>query len=636
MKNKEQTNVELRTSNKLLHSDFVCSNVLISKTSIFDFHITIMKLYNKSEYTNSSNLNIPEGNIIADTLLQIFKYNKLNKVYSEVNDKDPVALINSLLDQLDLKYEIPEDDLKNIPEKGPFITVSNHPYRGIDSMFLFKILTEKRKDFKIMESYLLQQIEPLKDIVIPVNNYETSKNSKSSFTGINECKNYLIDGHGLGIFPAGEDSSQIEVSKIILDKAWLPEAMKFIKNAGVPVVPVYFHGTNSRLLHLIGKINPLLRIIKLPSELQKKNKTVKIRIGTPVSFNEQSEFKDTEQLGRYLRARTYSLGSALEVRKFFNKRAKRKKLRAEPLAEPVPSYMLEKEFNNIKPEFELFSTKNYSVFCAPVLEIPLIFSEIGRLRELTFRRVGEGTNKSTDIDEYDFYFNHLIIWDTEEKKIVGAYRIGKGKDIVSIYGIKGFYINSLFKIKKSFLPILSQSLELGRSFITEEYQKKAIPLFLLWKGIMVFLLKHSEYRYLIGPVSISNDFSKFSKSLIVAFIRKFFTDEEFAGYILPRRDFIVKPDKAIDRNIFIDTSESDISKIEKIIMDIEPGYKLPVLLKKYLEINGRIIGFNIDPKFNYCLDGLLILDLYKTPPEFIKGLSRELNDPAILERFTKE
>lgn len=595
-----------------------------------------MKFHSKQDITDSSNLNIPEGNIIADTLLQIFKYNKLNKVYSEVHDEDPIVLINSLLDQLDLKYEIPEDDLKNIPEKGPFISVSNHPYRGIDSMFLFKILTEKRKDFKIMESYLLQQIEPLKDIVIPVNNYASSRSSKSSFTVIKECKNYLTDGHGLGIFPAGEDSSHIEISKIILDKSWQPAAMKFIKNASVPVIPVYFHGTNSRLFHLIGKINPLLRINKLPSELQKKNKSVKIRIGTPVSVNEQSEFKDTEQLGRYLRARTYSLGSALEVHKFFDMRANRKQQRAEPLAEPVPAYLLAEEFNKIKPEFELFSTKNYSVFCAPILEIPLIFSEIGRLRELTFRKVGEGTNKSTDFDEYDFYFNHLIIWDTEAKKIVGAYRIGKGKDIVSIYGIKGFCINSLFKIRKSFVPILSQSLELGRSFITEEYQKKAIPLFLLLKGIMVFLLKHSEYRYLIGPVSISNDFSKFSKSLIVAFIRKYFTDEEFSGYILPRRDFIVKPDKAIDRNIFIDTSESDISKIEKIIMDIEPGYKLPVLLKKYLEINGRIIGFNIDPKFNYCLDGLLILDIYNTPQEFIKGLSRELNDPSILERFSKE
>jgi putative hemolysin len=595
-----------------------------------------MKLLPKTNITNSANLNLPEGTIIAETLLQIFKYNKLNKIYSEVHDKDPIVLINSLLDQLDLKFEIPAEDLKNIPTEEAFITVSNHPYRGIDSMFLYKLLSEKRKDFKIMASFLLQKIEPLGDIIIPVNTYETSKNSKSSFSGIKEGINHLKEGHCIGIFPTGEVSAHIEVSKVILDGAWQNAALKFIKNAQVPVIPVYFHGTNSRLFHNIGKIHPILRTVKLPSELlQKKNRTVIIRIGTPVSVKEQSEFKDIAQYGRYLRARTYSLGSALEVRKFFNLRAKRKKLKPEPLAAPVPLDILTKEFDRISPEFELFSTKNFSVVCAPTVKIPEIFKEIGRLRELTFRKIGEGTNKSTDIDEYDFYFNHLFIWDTDANRIVGAYRIGKGKDIVAIYGIKGFYINSLFRIRKSFLPILSQSLELGRSFITDDYQKKAIPLFLLWKGIIVFLLRHPEYRYLIGPVSISNDFSKFSKSLIVEFIRKYFIDEELAGYIIPRRDFIVKPDKAIDRNIFIDTSERDIDKIEKIIMDIEPGYRLPVLLKKYLEINGRIIGFNIDPKFNYCLDGLLILDLYNTPPEVIKGLSRELEDASIMERFSK-
>jgi putative hemolysin len=270
----------------------------------------------------------------------------------------------------------------------------------------------------------------------------------------------------------------------------------------------------------------------------------------------------------------------------------------------------------------------------PAEKIPAIFIEIGRLREITFRKVGEGTNKSTDIDEYDFYFNHLFIWDNDAGKIVGAYRIGKGKEIISVYGISGFYINSLFRLKNSFQPLLMQSLELGRSFIAEEYQKKTIPLFLLWKGIMVFLLRNPDYRYLIGPVSISNDFSKFSKSLIVEFVRKYFNDEKYSGYVVPRKDFIVKPDKAIDRNIFIDTSESDINKIERIIIDIEPGYRLPVLLKKYLEINGRIIGFNIDPKFNYCLDGLLILDLYNIPREFIQGLSRQLNDESIMERFS--
>lgn len=595
-----------------------------------------MKHLSKQDIIPSANLNIPEGTIIAETLLHIFKYNVLNKVYSEVHDKDPLILINLILEQLDLKYEISESDLKNIPECGPFITVSNHPYRGIDSMLLFKFLSEKRRDFKIMASYLLQKIEPLKKIIIPVSTYETSKIRKSSFSGIREGMKHVSEGHCMGIFPAGEDSLHFEVSRVILDEVWQIAALKFIKKAQVPVIPVYFHGTNSRLFHIIGRIPSRLRAAKLPSELlNKKNRTVNIRIGSPISVSEQSEFKDIAHYGRYLRARTYSLGSSLEVRKFFNIHVAEKKTKKEPLANPAPQEMISEEFHRIRPEFELFTTKNYSVVCAPTQRIPYIFNEIGRLREVTFRKVGEGTNKSYDIDEYDFYFNHLFIWDTDTNKIVGAYRIGKGKDIITIYGIKGFYIDSLFRIKKSFLPILSQSLELGRSFITEEYQKKAMPLFLLWKGIMVFLLRHPEYRYLIGPVSISNDFSKFSKNLIVAFIRKYFIDEELASNIIPRKNFKVKPDKVIDRNIFIDTSERDLNKIEKILMDIEPQYRLPVLLKKYLEINGRIIGFNVDPKFNYCLDGLLILDLYNAPQELIKGLSRELNDPSIMERFIK-
>jgi putative hemolysin len=593
-----------------------------------------MKILTSKDIAKTENLTIPEGTIIVGTLLQIFKYNKLNKVYSEIHDKDPIVLVNSLIEQLEINFDIPEDDLKNIPSDGSFITVSNHPYRGIDSMLLFKILYEKRKDFKIMANFLLQNIEPLKNIIIPINTFETSKYSKSSFSGIKEAIKHVREGHCIGIFPAGEESGHYEVSKVILDKEWQTPALKFIKNAGVPVVPLYFHGTNTRWVHILGKINPILRSAKLPSELfNKKNKTIKIRIGTPVTVKEQSEFKDTSQFGRYLRARVYSLGSVLEVRKFFNKQSGKKKRKPEMVVESIPSHKLAEEVRNVKSEYELFTTKNYSVICAPTVAIPNLFNEIGRLREVTFREVGEGTNKSTDIDEYDFYYHHLFIWDNAENKIVGAYRIGKGKEILALYGIKGFYINSLFRLKKQFEPIMSESIELGRSFLTKDYQKKVIPLFLLWKGIMIFLLKHSEYRYLIGPVSISNDLSGFSKSLIVEFVKTYFFDKEMAKCIIPRKDFVVNTDNIIDRKIFIDSSEKDINKIERIILDIEPGYRLPILLKKYMEINAKIIGFNIDPKFNNCLDGLMILDLYETPPDVIKGLSREMNDVSILERF---
>jgi len=581
-------------------------------------------------------LSIPEGTILTDTLLQIYKYHNLSEVYSSSPDKNPAIIIDKLLDQLDLKIDLPEDDLKNIPLTGPFIAVSNHPFRGIDSMLLYKLINSIRPDFKIMASHLLLNIEPLKNIILPVNTYESRADLKSSFSGVRLSLEHLKNGCCLGIFPTAEDSRHWEAPKLILDREWKTAAVKFIKKANAPVVPVYFHGTKARILHLIRKINPLLHSTELPAELvNKRKRIIKIRIGAPISIREQSEFKDIVGYGRYLRARVYSLGSTINEKKHDIPAARLKRQKAEPVVERAPDKILTDEFNRIRSEYEIFSTKNYSLICAPVDVIPNLFQEIGRVRELTFREVGEGTNKSIDIDEFDMYYNHLFIWDTDENLLVGAYRIGKGRDILNTYGIKGFYINSLFRIKNSFVPILSESIELGRSFVAKEYQKKAIPLFLLWKGIMIFLLKNREYRYLIGPVSISNDLSQFSKSLLVEFIRTYFYDDNLSEAVTPKKDFVVKPDKVIDHKIFIDSSEKDITKIEKIIIDIEPGYRMPILLKKYLEINGKIVGFNIDPKFNNCLDGLLILDSYAAPLELIQGLAREMNDPSILDRFRR-
>jgi putative hemolysin len=594
-----------------------------------------MELLSNNDLEKTRKLHIPEGPVIVETLLQIIKYKRLNKVYSELHDKDPVLLINSLLEELELKYDIPEEDLKNIPLQGPFVTVSNHPFKGIDSMLLFKLIHGKRSDFKIMGSFLLRNIEALRDIILPVNTLETNNRIISSFSGIKEGILHLMNNCCIGIFPAGEGSAHYEISNTIMDKEWQSPAIKFIKNAKVPVVPVYFHGTNSWLMHIVHTINPLLKETPLPSEIRnKKKRKVIIRIGTPISVREQAGFKDLAKYGRYLRARTYSLGSSIEAKKFFDLKPVLIKPIPEPLAGAIPEEILAEEFGRIRKDYELFTTKNYSVVCSPTWVIPAIISEIGRLRELTFREVGEGTNKSTDIDEYDLYYNQLFIWDTDAGRIVGAYRIGKGKEIADIYGLKGFYITSLFRIKKGFLPVMRESLELGRSFIVKEYQKKAIPLFLLWKGIMLFLLRNQEYRYLIGPVSISNEFSTFSRSLIVEFIRTYFFDADMARFIVPRKKFNVKDDKIIDRKIFIDVAERDINKIERIIMDIEPGYRIPVLLRKYLEINGRIIGFNVDPKFNDCLDGLLIMDLYKAPPDYYKSLSKEFMDDSIIaQRF---
>ena len=593
-----------------------------------------MELLSSKDISKVINLDKFGGEVIAKLLMQLLKFNKLNTLYSQTCDKCGVDFINSVIEQLEFEFDVQPDDLNRIPKKDSFIVVANHPFGGVDALILIKLFAEIRPDFMAMGNFLLQKIEPIKELIFPVNPFEERKDIKSSFGGIKNSLMHLEEGKSLGIFPAGEVSSYQPDSSIIQDREWQTSILKFIKKAKVPIVPVYFHGTNSLLFHLLGKIHPVLRTAKLPSELfNKKNKTIKIRIGNPIPVKEQEEFVDISHFGRYLRARTYALGTALEAKKFYIPSFHPRVKKVEQIAEAVNENLLKKEIEQLKDQYTLFTNKNYVVLCAPSTEMPNILHEIGRLREITFRDVGEGTNRNIDIDEYDFYYHQLVIWDEDENKIVGAYRLGKGKDIVAQYGLNGFYITSLFKIKKSFSSYLNESIELGRSFIVKEYQRKPLPLFLLWKGLLFFLLKNTDYRYLIGPVSISNDFSKFSKSLIVEFIKKYHYDNELAKYIKPRKKFVVKSDKKVDREIFMNAEKGDVSKLDKLIFDIESTYKFPILIKKYLKLNSKLIGFNIDPKFNNALDGLLILDILDVPVSFIKALSKELNDESILERF---
>lgn len=574
------------------------------------------------------------GEMFAKFLMHLLKLKKVNKMYSETKNKTGLDFIDSVIEYLRFNYEVSPEDIKRIPQKGPFIIVANHPFGGIDALILIKIFAEIRPDIKAIANFLLQKIEPVKEYMLPVNPFENRKDAKSSFIGIKGAFEHLEERKCLAIFPAGEVSSYQSETGVIQDREWQTSILKFIKKANVPVVPVYFHGTNSRLFHLLGQLHPVLRTAKLPSELfNKKRKTIKIRIGNPIPAREQDEFTDIAHYGRYLRARTYALGTCLEAKKFYIKSFQPKLKKVELLAEKGDQDLLKEEINRLIEKHSLFDNKNYRVFCAPSTEMPHTLHEIGRLRELTFREVGEGTNRSIDIDEYDFYYHQLVIWDQDENKIAGAYRIGKGKDIVAQYGLYGFYITSLFRIRKAFIPYLSESIELGRSFIIKEYQRKPLPLFLLWKGLLFFLIKNTEYRYLIGPVSISNDFSKFSKSLIVEFVKKFHFRNDLAKYIKPRKKFKVKPDKIVDRELFINNESSDVSKLDKLILDIESTYKFPILLKKYLQLNAKLIGFNIDPKFNNALDGLMILDIFDVPESFIKALSKELHDESILERF---
>jgi len=591
-----------------------------------------MKLVKKEDILRAANLNGFGGESTAWVLMQLLRFNKLNRIYSENFHMSGIPFINNILDELGVNFDFSEEELNRIPATGPFITVSNHPFGGLDGMILIKLLSQIRPDFKGLSHYLLNRIVPVEAYILAVNPFENRRSSGSSVGGIKEAFGHLKTDNSLGIFPAGEVSSYDRALRSISDRQWQYSILKFMKKASVPIVPIYFKGSNSRIFHLLGLIHPILRTVKLPSELlNKKNKNIRVRIGNPISVKEQNEFTDISRYGRYLRTKTYALGTPIEIKKFFISGLKRRK-EAEQIIDPMPLEKIRGEIKRSIKEYLLFKSDNYNVICAPSIRIPNITSEIGRLREITFREVGEGTNRKLDIDEFDLYYYQLFIWDDKEKNIVGAYRVGKGKEILLQYGIKGFYIQSLFRINKKFVPQLEKSIELGRSFITKDYQKKILPLFMLWKGILYFLLKNPEYRYLIGPVSISNRFSRFSKSVIIKFIKENYYNYDFAEFFKPRRNFRV-PVSNIDTDILFENTD-DFSKLDKFIKDTEiTEFRLPVLLKKYIKLNGRIIGFNVDPKFNQALDGLLILDLFDVPYNTIASLSKEINDQTILERF---
>jgi putative hemolysin len=591
-----------------------------------------MKLIETDEMIKAARLNRFGGASAAKVLMTVLRINRINKLYEEVSHYKGIEFVDALIEKLQLDYEVSEDEVKKIPTEGPFITVSNHPFGGIDGMLLVKILASVRPDIKVLSNFLLNKIKPVEEYLLPVNPFERRKDAASSISGIKMALEHLEEGKALGIFPAGEVSSYNEDNYGISDRQWQYPAMKMIKRARVPVVPVYFQGSNSRLFHMLGLIHPSLRTVRLPSEIfNKKHKKIRIRIGNPIPVKEQDSISDISTYGRFLRAKTYALGSVLEVKKFFRPRIKRGG-RVEPIAEPVHPDLIIREIEQIREEYTLFSSDQFDVFCTPSTEIPQIMNELGRLREVTFRAVGEGTNHSMDIDEYDLYYNQLFVWDNHENCIVGAYRVGKGKEILRRYGVKGFYLHSLFRMNRRFIPTLRQSLELGRSFIVESYQRKPMPLFLLWKGILYFILKHSEYRYLIGPVSISNNFSQFSRGLIMQYIREHNFDMKLARYIRPRTRYNV-PGFNVDEEIILESAD-DLNKFDRFIKEVEPNeYTMPILLKRYLKLNGKIIGFNLDPKFNDALDGLIVIDLFDIPMDTIASLSKEINDDSILERF---
>jgi len=433
-----------------------------------------------------------------------------------------------------------------------------------------------------------------------------------------------VRGNGmLVVFPAGAVSHFDMQKGTITDPAWSPSIARIIRKTGAPVLPVFFQGTNSAAFHMAGMVHPLLRTAMLPNELlNKKRRSIQISVGDLIPFDKLKDLEQDTVMMEHLRMRTYILehrAARLAMRSYPLFPSKKENDAREAILAPQRPEVLAREVSRLLPSQTLVESGEHAVMQAAAEQVPHILIEIGRLRELTFRAVGEGTGKAVDLDRFDHTYVHLFIWNKTKHEVVGAYRLGLTDELVKKQGVRGIYTSTLFRYKPEFLKRLGPALELGRSFVRPEYQKSYAPLLLLWKGIGRFIVENPRYRTVFGPVSITDEYQALSRQLMVRFLKMTRYRADMAGLVRARKPLRTKPVKGWDIDAAVRSMKDDVEDISELISCIETDRKgIPVLLKQYLKLGGRIVGFNIDPAFGNVLDGLIMVDLTQTEPRMLE------------------
>ena len=597
------------------------------------FRVTMRKVVTISDIKNGIGLKGFFGSCAARALYGICGMGEINRLFDGAADYQGREFADHLLENMNVTFDLNPEQLKNIPETGGFIVVSNHPFGGIEGVMLYSLISKVRPDIKLMANFILSHIPNLKEAFFAVNPFSNNPEWKSSVNGIKGAIDHVAKGHGLGVFPAGE-VSRYHGHDFPEDLPWSNSVARIIKQANVPVIPVYWEGRNSKLFYAVDKIHPMLGTARLMRELANKHDhCIPVRIGKPIAPSEIEDYAQPKELAAYLRARTYALEAELQ-----NIKTPQNPVSNEPIASAVEPSILQAELNDIKDQCLLYSSANFECYLAEYEMIPNTMHELARLREESFRAIGEGTGKSLDQDVFDTYYKHLVLWDTDKQRIVGSYRLGVGKEILPKHGIKGFYVSTLFDIDEGLSDTLNKTIELGRSFVTLDYQKEVLSLVLLLRGLSVVVVRYPDIEYFIGPVSISNWYPKFYQSLIAEFItRNHPVKPEVASLVKPHTPF--HPDfLKVDVDALLKYNMESIDRYDKFLFRLSAGaFRMPTLLKKYLKLNAKVLCFNIDPDFNDTLDALMLLKFTDFPEDEVMPLfsrdSSEEECQLVRERF---
>ena len=434
------------------------------------------------------------GTCVAGVVYGVMGLGKINRLFDGAADYQGREFADHLIENMDITIDVSPEQLENIPKEGGFVVVSNHPFGGIEGVMLYSVIAKVRPDFKLMANFILSHIPNLKEAFFAVNPFEKNPEWKSSLGGIKGAINHIAEGHGLGVFPAGE-VSRFHGHDYPEDLPWNASIARIIKNAKVPVIPVFWDGRNSRLFYAVDRINSMLGTARLTRELaNKQGKHYNLQIGKPILPAEVALYENPKELAAYLRSRSYALEANIPV-----KTAEKKEVKQAEIDPPTDLPLMLAELEAIREKSFLYSTANYDCYLANYADIPNIMHEIARLREEAFRAIGEGTGKNLDQDEFDVYFKQMFLWDTVKQRIAGCYRLGIGSEIVPKYGIKGFYVSTLVNIDESFSDKLSHTIELGRSFVALDYQKEVLPMMLLLRGLSDVVVRYPEINHFIGP-----------------------------------------------------------------------------------------------------------------------------------------
>lgn len=551
-------------------------------------------------------------------LLRLLSLDRLRDVYRGLpQGLDAPGFIDAVLTALNIDIRASAEELARIPKTGPVVVVANHPFGGLEGLALAKLLLAVRPDARIMANSVLGRVPQLRELLVCVNPFGGPIATSNNARPLRECLTVLKEGGLLAVFPAGAVSSPrlINGRLEVADPVWSATVARLVRKTGATVVPIRFSGRNSLLFQALGLIHPKLRTLMLPREfVNKRGAAVEARIGGAVPFERLARLAGSgsdpdARIMRYLRLRTALLRDRphkpRRLPTLFPPKGQGRQEALIPAAHPE---LLADEIAALPASATLHTSGEFAVIEARAEQIPLGLTEIGRLRELTFRRVGEGTGKACDLDGFDPLYRHLFLWNAEKREIAGAYRIGRTDELLAAKGPAGLYTSTLFVLKSAFFRQIDPALEMGRSFVRPEYQKSYAPLLLLWKGLAQMVVREPRYRVLFGPVSISSDYKHASRRLMAGYFEGNLSHPILSQHVKPKtplrgQTWLTRAAK---------TLVADLDDLLSLIDDIEADRKgIPVLLRQYLKLGGKLLAFNVDKDFSDCLDGLIVVDLLK-------------------------